>query len=204
MTYGVNAANGLQPLYEGAAANGNYQVTQYPITSTYSTAMYQYDPVTLSTAGTVIVATASTAVLGVLMGVGYKISSNPYTQVFNYWPGNPGVVTGSAAVAFVLDDPRQRYTIQETATSAVTSPSGTPLTNAAIGNNANFLYTAGTSVNGISAVSLDNTTSATTLVGNLKIVGSDPSISNVAVGTAFQNWVVELNNSVFKAGSTRP
>lgn len=214
MTYGVNGPNGLVPVNTGNGNTWNGQVTWYPIGATYGTAMFTGDPVTLSTAGTVIVAVASQSVLGVLNGVEYRVSSNPYVIEFPYWPGNPGVISGTSAYAKVIDDPRVRFTVQEANTSAA---SGTVLTQAAVGNNGNIVLSTGNTTTGISRAFLDNTTTATTLLGMVKLVGVDTNTislgvpgttgtpgGQLAVGTAFQNWIVEINNDVYKAGSTRP
>lgn len=214
MTFGVNAPNGLVPVNSGNGATWNGQTTPYNITATYGTAMFTGDTVTLGTAGTVIVSVASQAVLGVFAGCEYQVTSNYYTVRFPYWPGNPGVRTGTQPVAFVIDDPRVRFSVQEASTAGA---SGTPLTvGAAVGNNADIVLSTGNTVSGQSRAFLSNQTVATTLVGNVKIVGLDPGITlGVAstsgtaggpqtAGTAFQNWIVEINNGVYKAGSARP
>ncbi len=213
MTYGVNAPNGLVPVNTGNGNTWNGQYTQYAITATYSGAMFTGDLCTLSTGGTVIQPTASTAVLGVFNGCSYQISSNKTVINFPYWPGNPGVVSGTQPYANVIDDPRVRFTVQEASTAGA---SGTPLTQADVGNNAGVILSTGNTVTGQSRSFLSNQTVATTLVPFVKIVGLDPGITlGVAstagtsggvqtIGTAFQNWIVEIDNSIFKAGSVRP
>lgn len=213
MTFGVNAPNGLIPVNTGNGNTWSGQANQYPITATYGTAMYTGDPVTLGTAGTIIVAVASQSVVGVFVGCTYQVSSNKQTINFPYWPGNPGVVSGTQPYAYVIDDPRVRFSIQEASTAGA---SGTPLTQADVGNNANIVLSTGNTNSGQSRAFLSNQTSATTLLGMVKIVALDPGITlGVAstsgtaggpqsIGTAFQNWIVEIDNSVFKAGSTRP
>lgn len=213
MTYGVNAPNGLVPINTGAGAAWNQQANWYPIASTSTQSLFKGDPVSLSTAGTVIRGTASTASLGILDNVSFQISSAP--QFFNwpFWPGSQTLITGNTPMAYVIDDPNVAFTVQETDAAGA---SGTPLTQASVGNNANFLYTAGSIVTGISAVSLNNASAATTLVGNLKIVSLDqravlgvPAVTPTSVGGvqttgAFSNWICQFNNHVYKAGSTRP
>lgn len=213
MTYGVNAPNGLQPVNHGAGHTWNGQTNIYAITATYASAMYTGDTVSLSTAGTVIQGTASTSLLGVFWGCEYQVNTNKLTIRFPYWPGNPGVVSGTQPVAFVIDDPRVRFTVQEASTAGA---SGTPLTQAVIGNNGNIVLSTGNTANGQSRAFVDNSTTATTLVGNVKFVALDPTIQlgvastvgtpggSQTIGTAFQNWIVEINNDVYKAGSTRP
>ncbi len=215
MTYGTNAPNGLVPIGTGNANTTNFQTINYAITATYGTSIFTGDPVTLGTAGTVIVAVASQSVLGVFQGCEYQVASNKYTVTWPYWPANPGVVSGTQPYAKVIDDPMQRYTVQEASTAGA---SGTPLTQAVIGNNANIVLSTGNTTTGISRAFLDNSTTATTLLGMVKIVALDLGITLGVPGTgsvnisggpqtinsAFNNWVVTIDNSVYKAGSTRP
>jgi hypothetical protein len=214
MTYGVNGPNGLVPVNSGNGNTWNGQVTLYPITATYASAMFTGDTVSLGTAGTVIQSVASTAILGVLQYVEYQIASNKYTVRFPYWPGNPGVVSGTTPFAAVIDDPRVRFTVQEASTAGA---SGTPLGVAAYGNNADIVLSTGNTTTGISRAFVSNQTSATTVVGGVKLVQIDTNTislgvpgttgtpgGQLAVGTAYQNWIVEINNDIFKAGSTRP
>lgn len=201
MTYGTDAPRGFQPFNSSIGGGLQVQTNEYPITATYASSMFNGDPVTLATDGTVIRATASQSVLGVFQGCKYNTAAGNAagSYAYQYWPGNPGVVSGTTPVAIVMDDPNQFFTIQETDASGA---SGTPLTQANVGNNANFLYTAGDTTTGQSAVSLNNASTATTLVGNCGIVMLDPRVGNAA--GAFANWVVRFNNHVYKAGSTRP
>lgn len=215
MTYGTNAPNGLVPIGTTNANTTNFQTRNYAITATYATAMFTGDTVTLGTAGTVIVSVASQSVLGVFQGCEYQVSSNKYTVVWPYWPGNPGVVSGTQPYAKVIDDPMQQYTVQE---ASNTGASGTPLTQASIGNNFDIILSTGNTTTGISRAFLNNASGATTVVGNVKLVALDLGITlgvngtgstNISGGpqtinSAFNNWVVTLNNGVYKAGSTRP
>ena len=97
----------------------------------------------------------------------------------------------------MIDDPNTVFTIQETNASGA---AGTPLALADRGLNANFLYTAGTAATGQSAVSLDNSTEATTSTLNLKILQLDPTPGNV-IGN-FANWLVIMNNQLYRGGVT--
>lgn len=220
MTYGVNAPKGLQPVNSGGAYTNTGQFNRYQINSTASTAIFTGDPVTLATDGTVVCATTvAVAVLGVFMGCEVFLTSNTNAISFPFWPGGsggPSQVSGTQPWAFVLDDPMQQYTIQETASA---SASGTPLTNASVGNNGNWVATsagAGSTLTGLSVASLNNASFATTLTPSLKLVRLDTTIVGgvIAAGTpgtsgvqgtgAFANWIVQIDNGVYKAGSTRP
>ncbi len=196
MSYGTNAPKGLQPvrMLDGSAWTG--ALNSYQLVTTYATALYTGDPVTIGTSGYLEVATAGNPMVGVFAGVKYIDSSN-VAQFKPYWPGNPGVLTGSTVEALVIDDPNVVFTIQET---SGTGTAGTPLALADRGLNANFLYTAGTSATGQSAVSLNNASEADTSTLNLKILQLDPTPGN-AVG-AFANWLVLINNHLYRGGVT--
>ena len=97
----------------------------------------------------------------------------------------------------MLDDPNLVFSIQETNGSGA---AGTPLALADRGLNANFLYTAGNTATGQSAVSLNNATEADTSSLNLKIIDLDPTPGN-ALGS-FANWLVTVNNHLYKGGVT--
>lgn len=196
MSYGTNAPNGLVPVkkLDGSAWTG--ATNSYTIASTYATALFRGDPVTILNDGTLGVGSAGAACVGVFWGVKW-IDSTGRVRFENYWPGNPGVLTGSTVEAMVIDDPNTVFSIQET---SGTGTAGTPLALADVGLNANFLYTAGSTATGTSAVSLNNATENTTDTLNLKILGLDPTPGN-AVGN-FANWLVTLNNHRYKTGVT--
>jgi hypothetical protein len=197
MSYGTNAPNGFQPVkkLDGSAWTG--ATNPYQITSTYATALFRGDPVTIVAAdGTLGVGVAGATCVGVFWGVKYTDSTG-VVKFMNYWPGNPGVLTGSVVEALVIDDPNTVFSIQET---SATGTAGTPLTLSARGLNIDFLYTAGSTSTGSSAVSINNATEDTTSTLNCKILQLDPTPGN-AVG-AFANWLVVFNNHLYKGGVT--
>lgn len=199
MTYNSNGPNGLVPVNSSIGGSNTGQMNSYPITATYASTLFTGDLVTLSTLGTVIRCTTTTPALGVFQGCLYYPSPNNSGIVqFPFWPGNPTQVTGTAPYALVIDDPYQVYTIQET---SATGAAGTALTQAAVGQNASIVYTAGSTQTGISAVSLDNTTVLATTSLNLNIVGLDPHVGN-ALGS-YANWLVRINSGIARAGATR-
>jgi hypothetical protein len=196
MAYGTNSPQGLVPVkkLDGSAWTG--ATNPYQITSTYATALFRGDPVTILSDGTLGVGVAGSACVGVFWGVKWTDSTGR-VRFENYWPGNPGVLTGSVVEALVIDDPNTVFTIQET---SGTGTAGTPVALADRGLNANFLYTAGSTATGTSAVSLNNATEADTSTLNLKILQLDPTPGN-AVG-AFANWLVTINNHLYRGGVT--
>lgn len=197
MAYGTNAPQGLVPVkkLDGSAWTG--ATNPYQIANVYATAMFRGDPVTiLAGDGTLGVGVAGATIVGVFWGTKF-IDSTGRVRFENFWPGNPGVQTGSSVEALVIDDPNTVFTIQET---SGTGTAGTPLALADRGLNANFLYTAGSTATGTSAVSLNNATEADTATLNLKILSLDPTPGNV-IG-AFANWLVVMNNHLYKGGVT--
>ena len=196
MAYGTNAPNGLIPVkkLDGSAWTG--ATNPYQIANTYATALFRGDPVTRLADGTIGVGVAGSAVLGVFWGVKYTDSTGT-VKFMNYWPGNPGVLTGSTVEALVIDDPNTVFSVQET---SATGTAGTPLALADRGLNINFLYTAGSTATGQSAVSINNASEADTATLNCKIIDLDPTPGN-AVGN-FANWLVTINNHLYKGGVT--
>jgi hypothetical protein len=197
MSYGTNAPNGFQPVkkLDGSAWTG--ATNPYQIANTYGTALFRGDPVTVdATSGCLVVGVAGSACVGVFWGVKYTDSTG-VVKFMNYWPGNPGVLTGSTVEALVIDDPDTVFSAQET---SGTGTPGTPLALADRGLNINFLYTAGSTATGTSAVSLNNAVKGTDSTYNCKILQLDPTPGN-AVG-AFANWLVVLNNHLYKGGVT--
>jgi hypothetical protein len=196
MSYGTNAPNGFQPVkkLDGSAWTG--ATNPYQIANAYATALFRGDPVTILTDGTLGVGVAGATCVGVFWGVKWTDSTGR-VRFENFWPGNPGVLTGSTVEALVIDDPNTVFSVQET---SGTGTAGTPLTLADRGLNINFLYTAGSTATGSSAASINNASEADTSTLNCKIIQLDPTPGN-AVG-AFANWLVVLNNHLYKGGVT--
>ena len=196
MSYGTNAPNGFIPVkkLDGSAWTG--ATNPYQIASTYATALYRGDPVTTLADGTLGVGVAGSTCVGVFWGVKYTDSTG-VVKFMNYWPGNPGVLTGSTVEALVIDDPNTVFSVQETNASGA---AGTPLALADRGLNINFLYTSGSTSTGQSAVSINNATEADTNTLNCKILQLDPTPGN-AVGS-FANWLVTINNHFYRGGTT--
>ena len=198
MTYGASGGIGLQPLNQTNGANANAQLNEYNLPATGGQTMFQGDPVTLSTIGVVVRGAATTPFVGVFMGCKYQDTAGVW-QFSNFFNGATAFLAGNTPVALVLDDPSAQYTIAE---GDATGASGTPLTADAPGRNANFVYTAGSTRTGMSAVTLNNATASTASGMNLRIIALDPRTGNV-VG-AFANWVVQINNGQRVAGTPRP
>lgn len=198
MAYGASGGFGLQPLNSGNGVTWNGITNQYNLPATGGQSIFLNDPVALSTLGVIVRGAATTAILGSFQGCKFQDTSGVW-QFVNFFSGATAFLTGNTPVALVIDDPNAQYTITE---GDATGASGTPLTAAAPGLNANFVYTAGSTRTGISAVTLNNATASTASGMNLRITMLDPTVNNV-VG-AFANWVVQINNGQRSAGTPRP
>jgi|APGre2960657505_1045072.scaffolds.fasta_scaffold02491_9 hypothetical protein len=197
MAYGASGGFGLQPLNSGIGGTWNGQTNEYPLPATGGQSIFQGDPVCLSTAGVVARGLATSPTLGVFQGCKYQDTSGMW-QFVNYFSGATSYLTGNTPVAMVIDDPNAQYTITEADGSGA---SGTPLTQANAMGRANFLYTAGNTRTGLSAVTLNNATASTASGMNLALISYDPRTGN-APG-AFANWIVQINNGQLRAGSVR-
>ena len=198
MAYGASGGFGLQPANSGNGGSWNGQTNEYTIAATGGSSMFQGDPVALSTLGVIRRGTSAAPALGVFQGCKYQ-DANGVWQFTNTWAGATGnVLTGNTPIALVIDDPETQYTITE---GDGTGASGTPLTAAAVGATCDYVYTAGNTRTGISAVTLNNTTASSSATQALRITGLDQRTGN-AVG-AFANWIVQINNSTRAAGAAR-
>ena len=182
-----NAPFGLKPSSKLGSNYNNEGVTEYKIASGASGNIFSGDLVKMANTGTILVAAAGDQALGVFRGCQYTDSSGDV--IFSpYWPD--GTVT-SDAVAFVVDDPNALFEVQSAATGSVVQT--------VVGNNADIVYTSGSTITGISAVEISGTTAATS--AQLRIVGvsSDPENSTLGTGSASANvnLIVKINEHFY-------
>jgi hypothetical protein len=182
-----NAPFGLKPSSKLGSNYNNEGVTEYKIASGASGNIFSGDLVKMANTGTILVAAAGDQALGVFRGCQYTDSSGDV--IFSpYWPD--GTVT-SDAVAFVVDDPNALFEVQSAATGSVVQT--------VVGNNADIVYTAGSTITGISAVEISGTTAATS--AQLRIVGvsTDPENSTLGTGSASTNvnLIVKINEHFY-------
>jgi hypothetical protein len=182
-----NAPFGLKPSSKLGSNYNNEGVTEYKIASGASGNIFSGDLVKMANTGTILVAAAGDQALGVFRGCQYTDSSGDV--IFSpYWPD--GTVT-SDAVAFVVDDPNALFEVQSAATGSVVQT--------VVGNNADIVYTSGSTITGISAVEISGTTAATS--AQLRIVGvsTDPENSTLGTGSASANvnLIVKINEHFY-------
>ena len=182
-----NAPFGLKPSSKLGSNYNNEGVTEYKIASGASGNIFSGDLVKMANTGTILVAAAGDQALGVFRGCQYTDSSGDVIYS-PYWPD--GTVT-SDAVAFVVDDPNALFEVQSAATGSVVQT--------VVGNNADIVYTSGSTITGISAVEISGTTAATS--AQLRIVGvsTDPENSTLGTGSASANvnLIVKINEHFY-------
>ena len=182
-----DAPFGLKPVGELGSGYNTSGTTEYSIASGASGNIFSGDLVKMASTGTILVAAAGDQALGVFRGCKYT-DSNGDVIFSAYWPD--GTVT-SDAVAFVVDDPNALFEIQSAATGSVVQT--------VVGNNADIVYTSGSTKTGISAVEISGTTAATS--AQLRIVGFSGDPDNNTLGTGSQsanvNMIVKINEHFY-------
>ena len=185
-----DAAFGLKPIGKIGQNADNQGLTEYLIADNYATSIYQGDPVKAVAGGTVEVAAAgSTNIVGVFWG--QFITKDPTTgkPTYRNYYTQTDVANGEEIRAFVYDDPYERFEIQSNNASA---SAGTDVFELA-----DIEYTAGSTINGVSKVELDDSSFVTTSA-QLQVVGVSKDIENNDLTSANVNFVVRINEHLYK------
>jgi hypothetical protein len=172
----VNAPFGFRPAY---GPNGLIRAQAIPdgILSTYGTAIFSGQPVTLNTNGTINAAAAAADILGVFAGCQYVPAGGGRPIFAPNWVAGTAYDPGTC-VAYVYSDPEIVYEVQ--ADGAI------PAT--AVGDQADFSNTtAGSLFTGLSACTLSATLKGVGVQGQFRIVNRSLDPFN-AWGDAF-TWV---------------
>ena len=181
-----DAAFGLRPIGKVGQNRDNQGLSEYDINTTTSTIYFQ-DPVKAVADGGITVAGAGDLLLGSLNGIFYTdVSTSKPTWSNHYASGN----TATDAVAFVSDDPYERFEIQ----------SAGSVTGANIFLVADIAYTAGDSANYVSKAEISGTmTSGNT--AQLRILGISKDPDNSDTASANVNVVVNINEHVLNSAN---
>jgi hypothetical protein len=180
-----DAAFGLKPIGKVGQNRDNQGLSEYSIKANDSTTIYFQDPVKASADGTIDQGAAGGNILGSLNGVFY---TDPTTKKPT-WRNHYEQVNASDIVAFVADDPYERFEIQSnnTAASAQTD----------VFNNADIELTAGNSANYVSKAELNDSTLSTNSA-QLKVIGVSKDPDNNELGAANANVVVIISEHQLK------
>jgi hypothetical protein len=185
-----DAAFGLKPIGKIGQNADNQGLTEYLIADNYATSIYQGDPVKAVAGGTVEVAAAgNTNLVGVFWG--QFITKDPTTgkPTYRNYYTQTNVANGEEIRAFVYDDPYERFEIQSNNASASAATDVFEL--------ADIEYTAGSTINGVSKVELDDSSFVTTSA-QLQVVGVSKDIENNDLTSANVNFVVRINEHLYK------
>ena len=180
-----DAAFGLKPIGKVGQNRDNQGLSEYSISANDSTTIYFQDPVKASAAGTIDQGAAGGNILGSLNGVFY---TDPTTKKPT-WKNHYEQVNASDIVAFVADDPYERFEIQSNNTSASAQTD--------VFNNADIELTAGDSANYVSKAELNDSTLSTN-AAQLKVIGVSKDPENNDLGSANVNFVVMINEHNLK------
>ena len=183
-----DAAFGLRPIGKVGQNDDNNGLTEYSIANNDSSAIYFQDAVKVTAAGTVDVAAAGDIGLaGSLNGVFYTDPSTSKPRWANHYAGS---IAAADTVAFVADDPYQRFEIQCDSTA----------NQADVFLNADITYAAGNSANYVSKSELAKGTLDTDSA-QLRILGisKDPETNDTA--SANVNLVVTINEHYLKSAT---
>ena len=183
-----NAAFGLLPIGKVGQNRDAQGLSEYNIAAS-SSAIYQNDPVVAADTGYITVAGTSGALLGSLNGVFFtNASTKKPTWANNLAASN----TATDIVGYVSDDPYERFEIQASSTLPI----------ADIFLNGNIVYTAGSSANYVSKVTL-NTSQLVSSAAQLRVIGVSKNSTNnekLNATTYSTNVVVTaiINNHFYK------
>ena len=181
-----DAAFGLRPIGKVGQNRDNGGLSEYSIAANDTSTIYFNDPVKATAAGTIDVAGAGGDLLGSLNGVFY---TDPTTKKPT-WANHYSQVNATDIVAFVSDDPYERFEIQSNGTNAITQ--------ASVFFNYYIEYTAGNSANYVSKVELSETTGVST-TAQLRLLGFSKDPDNSDIGSANVNMVVSINEHFLKS-----
>ena len=174
---------GLRPIGKVGQNRDAQGLSEY-LVSDSPTIAYFNDPVKATDAGTIAVAAAGDRLLGSLNGSFYTDPTTQKPTWRNYIPS----VAANDIVAFVSDDPYERFEIRSNNTGASATSD--------IFNNANIVYTAGDSANYVSRVRLNDST-LTTSTEQLQILGTTKDTGDNDITQSHVVWVVRINEHQF-------
>ena len=181
-----DAAFCLRPIGKVGQNRDNGGLSEYSIAANDTSTIYFNDPVKATAAGTIDVAGAGGDLLGSLNGVFY---TDPTTKKPT-WANHYSQVNATDIVAFVSDDPYERFEIQSNGTNAITQ--------ASVFFNYDIAYTAGDSANYVSKVEL-NEASGVSTAAQLRLLGFSKDPDNSDIGSANVNMVVSINEHFLKS-----
>ena len=185
----LDAPFGFRPVGELGSEVNTGGTSKYLIASGSSNAIYKGDVVYIIGTGYIDVSGATTtANVGVFNGCFYNDPTTQKPTWKNYYPGSITPTVGNIE-AFVYDDPNKLFEVQSAGT----------LTQAAVGDNADQVYTAGSTINGQSKSELAGSATGSSAQFRIIRICEDPENSDIASANA--NWIVRFNEHVYYANT---
>jgi|TARA_R100001443_G_C3306323_1_gene166591 hypothetical protein len=184
-----NAPFGLRPIGKIGQNRDNQGLSEYSIKANDTTSIFFQDVVNATADGTVHLGAASEAfMVGSLNGVFY---TDPTTSKPTF-RNNYAQVNASDIVAFVADDPYERFEIQSDNTLASAQTD--------VFNNFNLSVnpTTPSAANNVSTTQLDDSTT-TTGTAQVKVTGVSTDIKNNDLSASHVNFVVMINEHLYNA-----
>jgi len=170
---------GLRPIGKVGQNRDAGGLSEYNV-ATSPTIIYFNDAVKALDTGTIGVAAAGNTLLGSLNGSFYTDPTTQKPTFLNYVPN----VAATDIVAFVSDDPYERFEIRSNNTGASAQTD--------VFNNANITYLAGDSANYVSRTRLNDAT-LTTSSEQLQILGATKDTGDNKITQSHVVWVVRIN-----------
>jgi len=184
-----NAPFGLRPIGKIGQNRDNQGLSEYSIKANDTTSIFFQDVVNATADGTVHLGAASEAfMVGSLNGVFY---TDPTTSKPTF-RNNYAQVNASDIVAFVADDPYERFEIQSDNTLASAQ------TDVFNNFNLNVNPTTPSAANNVSTTQLDDS-SVTTGTAQVKVTGVSTDIKNNDLSSSHVNFVVMINEHLYNA-----
>ena len=175
---------GLRPIGKVGQNRDAQGLSEYSV-ATSPTIVYFNDAVKAVNTGTIAVATSSDILLGSLNGSFYTDPTTQKPTWRNYIPS----VAATDIVAFVSDDPYERFEIRSNKTT------GGAQTDVFL--NANITYLAGDSANYVSRSRLNAATLNTTNTLQLQVLGATKDTGDNNITQSHVVWVARINKHQF-------
>jgi len=184
MANNTSVGFGLRPVGKVGQNRDAQGLSEYSVAAS-STIIYFNDAVEMADTGNIIVAAAGDILIGSLNGSFYTDPTTKKPTFLNYVPNN----AATDIVAFVSDDPYERFEIRSNNTGASAQTD--------VGNNADITYVAGSSANYVSKTTLDDSTLVDT-TAQLRVMGTTNQAGDDEIGSANVVWIVNINEHFYK------
>lgn len=195
----TNAPFGFRQ-YSGTGSAPTYEQNVRYIASNNTTAIFFGDAVIPLSTGYIAQATASTVrIEGIFAGCKYVSTSQKRTVWSNYWPGSDA---NGDVEAYIIDDPNAKFVVQSSDSGGTD-----PVSFANIGEYINLAVGTGNTATGISGMTVNVDTLATTATLPFRIVGlvqNPPGADGTDITSEYNQVIVAFNNASTRTNGAGP